>query len=188
MSDARSRILLTMARLIEKQGYHATGLSEIIRESGAPKGSLYYYFPNGKEQIGAEAILEAGKIISERLRGVLEQTPDPAEAVYNFVVGMAENVESSQFAAGSPLTTVTVETAVTSEMINQACRDAFDMILEAFKVKFLEGGLAEPQAVELAFYVTTLVEGGILMSRTYHHTEPLRLAARHLRAYLENFS
>ena len=68
MSETRARILLTMARLIEKQGYHATGLNEIIRESGAPKGSVYYYFPGGKEQIGAEAILEAGKIIAARLR------------------------------------------------------------------------------------------------------------------------
>ncbi len=70
--DTRSQILITMARLIEKQGYHATGLNEIIRESGTPKGSLYYYFPDGKEQIGAEAILESGKVISTRLRGLME--------------------------------------------------------------------------------------------------------------------
>jgi len=43
MSETRAKILLTMARLIEKQGYHATGLNEIIKDSGAPKGSLYYF-------------------------------------------------------------------------------------------------------------------------------------------------
>ena len=80
MSDTRARILLTMARLIEKQGYHATGLNEIIRESGAPKGSVYYYFPGGKEQIGAEAILEAGKIISARLRGLLGERRQPGRS------------------------------------------------------------------------------------------------------------
>jgi TetR/AcrR family transcriptional repressor of lmrAB and yxaGH operons len=184
MSDVRSRILLTMARLIEKQGYHATGLNEIIRESNTPKGSLYYYFPGGKEQIGAEAILEAGKIISGRLRGILEEEAQPAEAVCNFLMRMAENVEASQFGAGSPLTTAAMETAVTCEAINRACRDAFDMILVAFKDKFLEGGAAEMQAAELALYVTTVVEGGILMSRTYRQTEPLRLAAKHLGIYL----
>jgi TetR/AcrR family transcriptional repressor of lmrAB and yxaGH operons len=175
-----------MARLIEKQGYHATGLNEIIRESNTPKGSLYYYFPGGKEQIGAEAILEAGKIISGRLRSMLEGQEQPAEAVYNFLMGMAGNVETSQFGAGSPLTTATIETAVTCEVINHACRDAFDMILNAFKDKFSAGGFAETQAAELALYVTTVVEGGILMSRTYHHVEPLRLAAKNLKAYLEN--
>lgn len=188
MSEARSRILLTMARLIEKQGYHATGLNEIIRESDTPKGSLYYYFPGGKEQIGAEAILEAGRIISGRLRSILEEEKQPAEAIYNFLAGMAENVEASQFGAGSPLTTATVETAVTCEAINQACRDAFDLILVAFKDKFSAGGFTEIQAAELALYVTTVVEGGILMSRTYHRAEPLRLAARHLKQYLDSLS
>ncbi|MCU0489257.1 MAG: hypothetical protein MUE67_09930 [Anaerolineales bacterium] len=62
------------------------------------------------------------------------------------------------------------------------------MILNAFKDKFSAGGFAEIQASQLALYVTTVVEGGILMSRTYHHAEPLRLAARHLKAYLENLS
>ncbi len=186
MSDARANILLTMARLIEKQGYHATGVNEIIRESGAPKGSVYYYFPEGKEQIGAEAILESGKVIAGRLRGLLDQFPSPAEAVQRFLIRMAENMESSGFGSGSPLTTASIETAMTSEPINQACRDAFELILSAFKDKFLAGGCTEIQATELALYVTTVVEGGILMSRTYHQAEPLRLAARHLQTYLES--
>lgn len=185
MSDARSRILLTMARLIEKQGYHATGLNEIIRESKTPKGSLYYYFPGGKEQIGAEAILEAGEIISGRLRSLLEGTDQAPQAVYGFLISMAENVETSQFGSGSPLTTATIETAMTSEAINQACQQAFDMILIVFKEKFLKCGINDILATELALYVTTIVEGGILMSRTYHNAEPLLLAARHLKRYLD---
>jgi len=186
MTDARSRILLTMARLIEKQGYHATGLNEIIRESGTPKGSLYYYFPGGKEQIGAEAILESGRLISGRLSGMLQGSSAPAEAIPGFLTRLAANMEESHFSEGSPLTTVAVETAITSEVINQACQGAFDMILAAFKEKFVASGFHEAQANELALYVTTLIEGGILMSRTYHNAEPLRLAARHIKAYLES--
>ncbi len=188
MSDARARIILTMARLIEKQGYHATGVNEIIQESGAPKGSLYYYFPGGKEQIGVEAVLESGRIISTRLSGILEQLPDPAEAVSNFLARMADSVESSKFGLGSPLTTASVETALSSEAINKACREAFEQILSAFKDKFLQTGYTETQASELAMLVTTMVEGGILMSRTYHHAGPLRLAGKHLETYLKSLS
>lgn len=57
MNPAKQQILEAAARLFERQGYHATGLNEIIRESSAPKGSLYYYFLDGKEQIGAETAL-----------------------------------------------------------------------------------------------------------------------------------
>jgi TetR/AcrR family transcriptional repressor of lmrAB and yxaGH operons len=187
MTDVREKILITMARLIEKQGYHATGLNEIIGESGAPKGSVYYYFPGGKEQIGAEAILESGRIISGRLRVLLQGELKPSYAIHNFLIQMAKNVEETGFGAGSPLTTASVETAITSEKINQACQDAFELILSAFQEKFLEAGFSETDSSELSLYVTTVVEGGILMSRTYHRTEPLYLAAKHLKAYLEKY-
>ena len=61
MSSAREEILQATTALLEKQGSHATGLNEIIRESGAPKGSLYYYFPEGKDQLVSEAVLVAGQ-------------------------------------------------------------------------------------------------------------------------------
>ena len=67
MSNAREQILQTTCNLLEKQGYHGTGLNEIVKESGAPKGSLYYYFPEGKEQITAEAVLQSGRVTSERI-------------------------------------------------------------------------------------------------------------------------
>jgi TetR/AcrR family transcriptional repressor of lmrAB and yxaGH operons len=184
MADTREKILITMARLIEKQGYHATGLNEIIRESGAPKGSVYYFFPGGKEQIGAEAILESGKIISERLIAMLGAESDPAEAIQAFMLKMAENMVASGYNAGSPLTTATIETAMTSETINIACRQAFDMILSAVTAKFVESGTERAEAENLALFITTVIEGGILMSRTYQSAEPLKLAARHMHSYL----
>jgi TetR/AcrR family transcriptional repressor of lmrAB and yxaGH operons len=46
MSSAREKILKTASELMEKQGYHGTGLNEIIQTSGAPKGSLYYWLRN----------------------------------------------------------------------------------------------------------------------------------------------
>jgi len=184
MVDTREKILITMARLIEKQGYHATGLNEIIRESGAPKGSVYYHFPGGKEQIGAEAILEAGKIISERLHAMLEADADPVSAISSFILNMAKSMETAEYNSGSPLTTATIETSITSEAMNNACRAAFDMILSAFREKFIASGIKQAKASELAMFVTTLIEGGILMSRTYHDAKPLRIAARQLKSLL----
>ncbi len=106
MSTAREQILKTTSILLEKQGYHGTGLNEIIKESRAPKGSLYYYFPDGKEQITAEAVLQSGKDTAERIRTELQENNNASRAVYDFVLQVANHVELSGFAAGSPLTAV----------------------------------------------------------------------------------
>jgi TetR/AcrR family transcriptional regulator, lmrAB and yxaGH operons repressor len=55
VKPTRDQIIQTTCTLLESQGYHATGLNQILKESGAPKGSLYYYFPQGKEELAEEA-------------------------------------------------------------------------------------------------------------------------------------
>ena len=48
-------MLETTARLLQHRGYHGTALSDILEESAAPRGSLYFHFPGGKDQIVMEA-------------------------------------------------------------------------------------------------------------------------------------
>ncbi len=182
MNTTRDQILQTTATLLEKQGCHASGLNEIIRESGSPKGSLYYYFPEGKDQIICEAVLQSGQSTARRIRASLGEILDPALALYDFVLDIAKNVELSGFAAGSPLTAVAMETATTSERINLACRESYSMLTDAFKEKLLASGLDAIRAQELALFITASIEGGIILSRTYHSAEPLKLVARQLQS------
>ena len=184
MSNAREQILQTTSILLEKQGYHGTGLNEIIKESRAPKGSLYYYFPDGKEQITAEAVLQSGKDTAERIRTGLQENSNASKAVYDFVLQVANHVELSRFAAGSPLTAVAMETATQSERINLACREAYGMLRSAFNEKLLECGFTKTKADELAVFIVASIEGGVILSRTSHTADPLRLVAKQLKALL----
>jgi TetR/AcrR family transcriptional repressor of lmrAB and yxaGH operons len=61
--EACARLLGTAADLFQRQGYHGTGLNQILAESGAPKGSLYHYFPEGKEALAAAALGRSGEEI-----------------------------------------------------------------------------------------------------------------------------
>lgn len=184
MSNARNQILETTCALLEKQGYHGTGLNEIIQKSGSPKGSLYYYFPDGKEQITSEAILQSGRETAERIRHGLSQRSNAGRAVSEFVMNIADHVERSGFAAGSPLTAVAMETATTSERINAACREAYAMLTAAFCDKLLECGYPGPMAAEQSQFIVAAIEGGIILSRTFHTADPLRRVARQLKALL----
>jgi TetR/AcrR family transcriptional regulator, lmrAB and yxaGH operons repressor len=184
MSTAREQILQATSALLEKQGFHGTGLNEIVKESGAPKGSLYYYFPQGKEQIVSEAVLQSGLLTAERIRSGLAGRGNISRVMHDFVMKIAENVERSGFAAGGPLTAVAMETATQSERINAACRQSYGLIEATFREKLLEGGFAPAKAEELAEFITAAIEGGIILSRTYHTADPLRSVAKQLKALL----
>lgn len=184
MSNAREQILQTTCALLEKQGYHGTGLNEIVKESGAPKGSLYHYFPAGKEQITAEAVLQSGKETAQRIRAELGKSVVVSRVVCDFVLKVADNVELSGFAAGSPLTAVAMETATQSERINLACREAYAMLQSAFNEKLLECGFSKLKSDEMATFIIAAIEGGIILSRTQHTADPLRLVAKQLKVLL----
>lgn len=184
MSNAREQILETTCALLEKQGYHGTGLNEIIKESGSPKGSLYYYFPDGKEQITAEAVLHSGRQIAERISQGMAESSNVAKAVSDFILNIADHVERSGFAAGSPLTAVAMETATTSTRINEACHEAYGMLKTAFNDKLIECGYSKTKADEQATFIVSAIEGGVILSRTSHTADPLRLVAKHLKVLL----
>jgi TetR/AcrR family transcriptional regulator, lmrAB and yxaGH operons repressor len=185
MSNSREQILQTTCDLLENQGFHGTGLNEIVKESGAPKGSIYYYFPEGKEEIVAETVRFAGQRTAERIRTHLASIEDPAEAIRSFLETIAYHVEASGFRSGGPLTIVASESATTSERINQACQAAYDELRQAFTDKLRAAGLAEDKAVSLAWTVNATIEGAIILSRTFHSGDPLRQAAAQLACLIQ---
>ncbi len=180
MTTTRERIIQTTSDLLENQGYHATGLNQIVQESGAPKGSIYYHFPQGKDSITAEAVLFAGQNVAERIRANLVEKEDPAEAIQVFIETIAHYVEVSGFHSGGPLTIVASETATTNESLNATCREAYDMMRAAFTEKLLQSGFSTQRADNLVWVITSATEGGIILSRTYHSGDPLRQVAQEL--------
>lgn len=180
MTSTRDQIIATTCDLLEAQGYYATGLNQIVAESGAPKGSLYYYFPDGKEEITSEAIDRLGRTVAHRIRQALGGEKDAVAAVRRFVCDIAGHVEAAEFRAGGPLTTVALETVHSSERLNRACRSAYDRLQSAFEDRLLADGFPEARAAELATFITAAIEGGILLSRTFHSGAPLRQVADQL--------
>ncbi|MEW5830866.1 MAG: TetR/AcrR family transcriptional regulator [Chloroflexota bacterium] len=180
MSSAREMILKTASELMEKQGYHATGLNEIIQNSGAPKGSLYYYFPDGKEQIASEMVLQSGRMVAGR---ILEKTKDQSnagQAIHAFLYMVAQRMEETNFYTGSTLTIVAMESVTQSERINLACRDAYDLTIGAFREVLSKDGMDAARAGKMAEMIVAAVEGGIILSRTYHSADYLRRVADHI--------
>src|SRR5271156_5810112 len=56
-SDSKERMVVAARRLFREHGYLGTALSDVITESAAPRGSIYFHFPGGKEEIATEVTL-----------------------------------------------------------------------------------------------------------------------------------
>jgi TetR/AcrR family transcriptional repressor of lmrAB and yxaGH operons len=181
---ARDRILDATAELMEQQGYFGTGLKEIIEHSHTPKGSLYHYFPDGKEEIAEVAINRKSEMIQARIAEHFAIVRDPAEAVRSLLLSMAQHARMQHCRKGNPLATVALETANSSERIRQACVDAYEAKRQLFYDKFVEGGIEQVNAQKLATTCLAAIEGAFVLVRTMHNAEPLETVADMLYAMI----
>lgn len=175
---SKERILKTASRLFQLQGYHGTGLNQIIAESGAPKGSLYYHFPNGKEELAAEAVRLTAEMVTGRIKTELEEIAAPAESIAHFIESMANQFELEQTPQGVPIAAVALETSYSSETLRAACQDAYKNFQSAFTEKMVKSGYKQTEAEELAIVINAMIEGAFLLSFTQGDTKPLRLVAK----------
>lgn len=184
-SDTRQRLIRTTNRLLRRQGYAGTGLNQLMAEADAPKGSMYFHFPGGKEQLAAAAIDDFAEWLSTHMAKRLASATSVGEAVAGFFDADLSYLERTEFREGCPVGTVALEATATHEMLAEAVQRAFGrwvgQISEALEV---EGYPAE-QAHGLATVVVATIEGAIVMSKGQRSTEPLAVARDTLRNLLD---
>ena len=175
-SDSKEKTLAAAARLFCRQGYHGTALQDILAASGAPRGSLYFHFPRGKEEIAEGAIALGDKAV----RAFIAQAAGGSRSAESFVVnlakGMAANLEASDFREGCPLATTALEIATDSESVGKAAREAFTAWEREIAQALVRFGSGEKQAAAVATAILSQLEGALLLARTYRSLEPMRRA------------
>lgn len=183
-TDARERTIVTTAKLMQRQGYAATGLTQILQVSGAPKGSFYFHFPHGKEQLAAEAIRLAAGQISALIGDILDQHPSPQAAVAALADTFAARLIESDYTEGCPITTVALEQSATSAALQQACSGAFSSWQQRLAQHFCRAGHQQPVADQLATLVICALEGAFVIARTTRSSRPFRDCKQSLVALL----
>lgn len=176
--DTRTRLLKASAQLFRQQGYAGTGLKQITAAGQAPWGSLYHFFPGGKEELGAEAITHSGQRYLKLFDLVYARSGnDPAQSIHAFFHLSVNALENSGFADGCPIATVALEAASTSEPLRHACDAVFASWQQATAAILTRSGATADRAAVLATYILAAFEGANMLSRTAHDTRPLRITA-----------
>jgi AcrR family transcriptional regulator len=176
MTDTRQRIVDASAELLRTQGYAATGVKQIVTEAQAPFGSLYHFFPGGKEQLGAESIRTSGALYEVLIPAVFDPAPDLVTAVRNFFLGAGEHLVETDYRDACPIATVALEVSSSSEAMRLACAEVFERWIALGAERFVAGGIAEPRARELTIAMLAALEGAFVLARAARDTAPLRIA------------
>jgi AcrR family transcriptional regulator len=175
-SSTKDRIVDSSAELFRRQGYAGTGVKQIVAAANAPFGSIYHFFPGGKEQLGAEAIRSSGRLYMQLVAGVAGQGPDLLAAVAAIFAGAAETLLETDFADACPIATVALEVASTSEPLREATAEVFESWIAGATEWFAAAGIPRERARELAFSTLSLLEGAFIFCRAMRTVEPLRMA------------
>lgn len=172
-ADTRCRLLAAARSLIESRGYFGTGLNQILEVSAAPRGSLYYHFPGGKDQIVTEALAEAGAEI-----GAVIATTEAADArayLARLVEMLGDRLEGSGWTSGCPIAGVALDASSSNAVVQQACSSVYQEWETVLRRRLTEYGHPEPE--RLATAALALIEGGMILSRTHRDRAPLRRIA-----------
>ncbi|MGW7418302.1 TetR/AcrR family transcriptional regulator [Streptomyces sp. NPDC054863] len=176
----RERIVRTTSRLMQRQGYQGTGIKQIAREAEATLGSVYHFFPGGKQELGTAAVRHGDEEFADILKKMLAAEDDPATAVLVLTKVLGEGLRESDWLDGCPVTSTVVGTAADSPGIQEAAAEAFagwrTLVADALR----RAGFGERDAVELAYTVISALEGAEMAAQVARSTEPLEVVGRHL--------
>jgi TetR/AcrR family transcriptional regulator, lmrAB and yxaGH operons repressor len=175
----REHMIETTASLVHRRGFYGTSLNEILTESGAPRGSLYYHFPGGKEELVLEATRQAVAMVTQLLKEALTGSPEIAEGVRAFVEAAAHMLRDSGYVFGCPVAPIVLDSPESSALA-EVCQEA----LEEWQRVFVEGlgsaGIERGRAESLATMIVCGLEGGLILSRARRDTAPLDAVAEEL--------
>ncbi len=182
----RESILAAAARLFRRQGYAGTGLSDILAASGAPKGSLYHYFPGGKAEIGANAVEFAGSLVTGSLAKLAEQHASPGALLKAYAAMLAEWMAQSEWQAGCPIATVLLETAPGEEAITAAGARALASWSDVFVQSLTAKGVPPERSARLARMTIAAMEGALLLARVEQSADSILTTADEIAHLLED--
>ena len=162
---SRQAFVEATAELLRRQGYNATGLNEIVARSGAPKGSLYFHFPGGKQELAVAAMSQAGDELRQAIGAIVMSSDDLGESLGRLIDALAAGLESSGYEMGCPIATVTLEVAASSEAVRATADAVFTSWLEVLQERLLAAGLTAADAERRALLVLAAIEGALILAR-----------------------
>lgn len=182
ISSAREDMLQAAIELFRARGYEGVGVAELLEKSGTPRGSLYFHFPGGKEQIGAEVVGRVGRTIAERFRELRLSNVDLEKFVDIVFKTTAKESKDRCYKATCPMAVIAAEADADSPKLSAAVREAFvsweHEVHEAARTR----GMSAKNAEIFASALIAAMEGAFIVSKAQASSTAHVNAARAIKA------
>jgi TetR/AcrR family transcriptional repressor of lmrAB and yxaGH operons len=184
-SDSKDRMIAAARRLFREHGYFGTALSEVVTESSAPRGSLYFHFPGGKEELANEvALLHTADSIAHINRSA-GTASTAAELIATFIDRSREELIASDYREGCAVAPIIIESTPASVQLSDTTRRGFQDVIVTLAARLAEKGISDQRARQLALNAVTAMEGALILSRVLRSPEPFDAAITELAAAAE---
>lgn len=159
-------------RLYSARGYVGTAFSDVLAESGAPRGSVYFHFPGGKDEFAGEVIAAHSRSEEARLARLAATCETPRELMVAFLTAARDYAVSTGFREGCPIGAVILESSHASPALLESAAAAIETSIDSFTALLVERGAAESDARRWATAAITGFEGALIVSRAMNDPAP----------------
>lgn len=174
-ADSRGRMLEAAIALMRASGLSGAGINEIIRTSGAPKGSVYHYFPQGKLQLAREALATYSTRVTAFIDAALSSRRAPGRKVEALFAAFAARVEAGEFRQSCAAGTVCLDLDEGLDELQPVLAAMFAEWIAIIAGHFDYGD--SRQAASFAGLLLTAIEGAYIRSRAERTSRAFREAA-----------
>ncbi len=175
-------MLTAAASLFRVRGYSGIGIAELLEKSGAPRGSLYFHFPGGKEQIGAEVINGFAVRTAARFRELDESGVELGKFIEIVFKTTAKESNACDFHGSCPIAAIAAGFGAEDELLAEAIRNCFAAWEAAISDAARKRGMSEDNAAVFASAFLASMEGAFVLSKAQRSTAPHVNASRAMQA------
>ncbi|MER6567517.1 TetR/AcrR family transcriptional regulator [Streptomyces sp. NPDC001093] len=176
-SSAKQQMITAARRLFRERGYLGTSFADVLAESGAPRGSVYFHFPDGKEELAAEvAIAHAAESVAV-INRLTDREPSASALLRAFVAHFRDEIVSSGYQEGCAVAPIILEVAGETPRLAAVTRRGFQDMITTLAARLVDKGLESDRARDLATLAVTGMEGALVVSRALQSPEPFEALA-----------
>lgn len=180
------RLVMTAMQLFWEKGYGSTSVADILQAAEVNSGSLYHFFPGKQDLLLAVLRAYRGGIAEMLLAPAWKGVRDPIEKIFALLARYRQSVVQTECVYGCPIGSLALEIHEPDPPVREALADNFKAWVDAVEQCLLEATLRLPKRVdrrELAEFVLTTMEGGVMQARTHRDVAYFDNAVRQLRTY-----